>query len=150
MLRIQGIALISTFMGAVLGYALLSLGRYRELLLVNLAVLTLSGVLTAVLASSYGAVGAASATTAVEILYTAMLAAAVLRAGVRPQISLGAMPRAVLAALLGALALAPAGLPDVLRPVLALAVYGVALLVLRAVPRELLEQIPVLRRRLAS
>lgn len=149
-LRIQGIALISTFMGAVLGYALLSLGRYRELLLVNLAVLTLSGVLTAVLASSYGAVGAASATTAVEILYTAMLAAAVLRAGVRPQISLGAMPRAVLAALLGALALAPAGLPDVLRPVLALAVYGVALLVLRAVPRELLEQIPVLRRRLAS
>jgi hypothetical protein len=34
--------------------------------------------------------------------------------------------------------------------VLALAVYGAALLVLRAVPRELLEQVPFLRRRLAS
>jgi O-antigen/teichoic acid export membrane protein len=149
-LRIQGIALISTFMGAVLGYALLSLGRYRELLLVNLAVLILSGALTAVLASKYGAVGAASATTTVEIIYTGLLAIAVLRAGVRPKISFGAMPRAVLAALLGALALAPANLPDVLRPVLALAVYAAALLVLRAVPSELLEQVPFLRRRLAS
>jgi O-antigen/teichoic acid export membrane protein len=149
-LRIQGIALISTFMGAVLGYALLSLGRYRELLLVNLAVLILSGALTAVLASRYGAVGAASATTTVEVLYTGLLAIAVLRAGVRPKIALGAIPRVVLAALLGALALVPANLPDVVRPVLALAVYAAALLVLRAIPRELLEQVPFLRRRLAS
>jgi O-antigen/teichoic acid export membrane protein len=149
-LRIQGIALISTFLGAVLGYALLSLGRYRELLLVNLAVLVLSGVLTALLASRYGAVGAASATTAVEVVYTGLLAIAVLRVGVRPQVSLAGMPRAVLAALLGVLALAPANMPDVLRPVVALAVYGAALLVLRAVPRELLEQIPLLRRRLSA
>jgi O-antigen/teichoic acid export membrane protein len=149
-LRIQGVALVSTFMGAVLGYALLSLGRYRELLLVNLAVLILSSALTVVLASKYGAVGAASATTTVEIIYTALLAVAVVRAGVRPQISIQAMSRATLAALLGALALAPAGLPDVLRPVLALAVYGVALLAMRAVPRELLEQVPVLGRRLAA
>ncbi len=145
-LRIQGLALIATFMGAVLGYALLSLGRYREVLLINLAVLLLSGVLTGVLASSYGAVGAAIATTAVEVLYTGMLAVAVLRAGARPRISVAGAPRAVLAALLGALALVPPDLPSVARPALALVVYCSALLVLRAVPEELLEQIPRPRR----
>jgi O-antigen/teichoic acid export membrane protein len=149
-LRIQGIALISTFVGAVLGYALLSLGRYREVLLINLAVLVLSGVLTGILASRYGALGAASATTTVEMLYTGMLALAVWRAGVRPQISIARMPRAALAALLGVLALVPGGLPNFIRPLLAIVIYCTALFLLRAVPRELLEQIPGLRRRWQS
>jgi O-antigen/teichoic acid export membrane protein len=141
-LRIQGVALIATFMGAALGYTLLTLGRYREVLLINVTVLILSGTLTGVLASSHGAVGAASATTAVEVLYTLILALAVLRAGARPQVSFARAARAVLAALLGALALAPSSLPSVVRPMLALTVYCAALLALRALPRELLNQIP--------
>jgi O-antigen/teichoic acid export membrane protein len=145
-LRIQGFALIATFVGALLGYALLSLGRYREVLSINLAVLVMSGVLTGILGSRFGAVGAASATTIVEVLYTGMLATAVLRAGTRPQVSFARMPRAVLAALLGALALVPPGLPNAVRPVLALGIYGACLLALRAVPPELLEQIPRPRR----
>jgi O-antigen/teichoic acid export membrane protein len=149
-LRIQGFALIATFMGAVLGYALLSLARYREVLVINLTVLLVSGVLTGVLASKYGAVGAASATTAVEVLYTGILAVAVVRAGVRPQVSIGGMPRAALAALLGALAMVPPDLPNIARPVLAVSVYCAALLVLGAVPRELLDQIPRLHRWLPS
>jgi O-antigen/teichoic acid export membrane protein len=149
-LRIQGVSLIATFAGAVLAYALLSLGRYRQILVINLVVLSLSGVLTAVLASKYGAVGAAGATTIVEFLYTAILAVAVVRAGIRPQVSIGGMPRAAVAALLGALALLPPALPSVVRPVLALTVYCGALLVLGAVPRELLDQIPHLRRSLSS
>jgi O-antigen/teichoic acid export membrane protein len=148
-LRIQGVALIATFVGALLGYALLSLGRYREVLLINLSVLLASGVLTGVLASKFGALGAASATTAVEILYTGMLATAVLRAGTRPQVSFARMPRAVLAALLGALALAPPDLPNFLRPMLAIAIYCCCLFAFGAVPRELLEQIPGNRRSLA-
>jgi O-antigen/teichoic acid export membrane protein len=148
-LRIQGIALIATFVGAVLGYALLSLGRYRDVLVINLTVLVLSGLLTGLLASRYGAVGAASATTVVEVLYTAMLAIAVARSGTRPEISLARAPRAVLAALLGALALLPPGLPSIARPALAITVYCAALLALRAVPAELLEQIPRPRRRQA-
>jgi O-antigen/teichoic acid export membrane protein len=149
-LRIQGLALIATFVGAVFGYALLSLARYREVLLINLGVLLMSGVLSALLASSYGAVGAASATTAVEILYAAALAAAVVRAGIRPQVSVGGSARALLAALLGGLALLPPNLPSIFRPVLALAVYGCGLLILKAVPRELMEQIPRPRRWLPS
>jgi O-antigen/teichoic acid export membrane protein len=141
-LRIQGVALIATFVGASLGYALLSLERYREVLLINLAVLLLSGGLTGVLASRFGAVGAASATTVVEVLYTGILAVAVLRAGVRPRVSLGGAYRAAAVALLGAaLALAPPDLPSVVRPVLAMAIYCAGLLVVRAVPRELLDQI---------
>jgi O-antigen/teichoic acid export membrane protein len=145
-LRIQGVALVATFMGAVLGYALLSLARYREVLLINLTVLALSAVLTGVLASRYGAVGAASATTAVEILYTGILAIAVLHAGVRPRVSIAGMRAAALAALLGALALVPPSLPNVVRPVLALSVYGAVLLALKAVPRELIDQLPCVRR----
>jgi O-antigen/teichoic acid export membrane protein len=146
-LRLQGLALIATFMGAVLGYGLLSLGRYRAVLLINLAVLLSSGLLTGLLASRYGALGAASATTTVELLYTAMLAIAVLRAGTRPQVAIAAIPRALLAALLGTLALVPAGLPEIVRPVLALSIYAVGLLVLKAVPEELYQQVPWLRRR---
>ncbi|HXN37762.1 MAG TPA: polysaccharide biosynthesis C-terminal domain-containing protein, partial [Solirubrobacteraceae bacterium] len=108
-LRIQGLALIATFVGAVFAFGLLSLGRYREVLLINLTVVVLSGVLTGLLASRYGAMGAASATAAVEVLYAAMLAVAVVRAGRRPRVSLRGMSRAVLAALLGAGALLPAG-----------------------------------------
>lgn len=145
-LRLQGLAMIATFAGSVFGYGLLSLGRYREVLWINLTVLLLSGVLTTVLASADGALGAAGATTIVEVLYTAMLTVAILRVGARPQVALAAIPRALLAALLGTLTLLPARLPDVLRPLLALGVYVTALLLLRAVPRELLQQLPRLHR----
>lgn len=145
-LSIQGVALIATFVGAVLGYGLLSLERYRAVLSINLAVLVATGVLTGVLGSRYGAVGAAVATTVVEILYTAMLAVAVMRAGTRPQISMAGAPRALLAALLGALTLVPPDLPSIVRPALAIAIYSVCLLVFKAVPLELLQQIPRPRR----
>ena len=148
-LRIQGAALIATFMGAVLGYALLSLGRYREVLLINLGALILSGVLTGVLASTNGAIGAACATTAVEVLYTGALAVAVIRTGARPLVSLTAIPRAMLAALLGALVALLPSVPGVLEPIVALTLYCAALLALGAVPRELLEQLPLLRPRRA-
>ncbi len=145
-LRVQGLAMVATFMGAVFGYGLLSLGRYRAVLWINVSGLAMSGALTSVLAADNGALGAAEATTIVEVLYNVMLAVAIFRAGVRPELSLSAVPRALLAALLGLLALVPAHLPDVVRPVLALTVYGAALLLFRAVPRELLEQLPRLHR----
>jgi O-antigen/teichoic acid export membrane protein len=141
-LRVQGLALIATFVGAVLGYALLSLERYRVLLWINLTVLLLSGILTGLLGASYGALGAALATAVVEVLYTALLAIALLRAGTRPQVSVAGAPRAGIAALLGGLVLLPPDLPNAVRPVLAVAIYLAALLLLRAVPAELLEQLP--------
>jgi O-antigen/teichoic acid export membrane protein len=145
-LRIQGIALVATFAGAVFSYGLISLRRYRAVLLINLTVLLLSGLLTGVLAEEFGAKGAASATAIVETLYTAMLGGALIRAGVRPKVSIGGALRAIFAALLGALALALPNLPSVVKPVLVMAIYCVALLGLGAVPAEVLNQIPLLRR----
>ena len=141
-LRIQGVALIGSFTAAVFGYALLGMHRYRATLIVNLFVLVFSAVLTSALASSGGATGAATAVVIVELCYAVALGLAVWHGGARPRVDLAAAPRALLAAGLGALALLPPDLPDVVRPLLALAVYGVALVVLRAIPQEVLEEIP--------
>jgi O-antigen/teichoic acid export membrane protein len=144
-LQIQGVALIGSFLAAVSGYALLGMHRYRATLTINLLVLTLSGVLTGLLAASDGATGAATAVAIVELIYAGLLGWAVWHAGARPRITISIIPRGLLAAGLGALALIPAGLPNVLRPLLALLVYGVALVVMRAVPQEIIEQLGALR-----
>jgi O-antigen/teichoic acid export membrane protein len=61
-LRIQGIALAASFMVAGWGFALLTIKRYRPLLIVNAVALIVSCALTLALATSHGATGAASAT----------------------------------------------------------------------------------------
>jgi O-antigen/teichoic acid export membrane protein len=131
----------------VFGYCLLGLHRYRTTLLVNLSVLVFSGVLTGVLASRGGATGAATSVVIVEVVYALLLGWAVWQTGARPGITPTIVPRAFLAAGLGALALVPPHLPGVVRPILALLIYASALLAMRAVPREILEQLALLRRR---
>jgi O-antigen/teichoic acid export membrane protein len=145
-LRIQGIALVATFVGAVFSYGLISLRRYGAILRINLTVLLLSGLLTGILAARFGAVGAASATAIVEVLYTAMLGGALMRAGARPKASIGGALRSILAALLGALALALPNLPSAVKSMLVMVIYCVMLLGLGAVPAEILRQIPLVRR----
>jgi O-antigen/teichoic acid export membrane protein len=149
-LRIQGLALVASFLAAAFGYGLLGLQRYRATLVVNLTVLVFSGILTSVLASSDGATGAAISIVIVETLYAILLGGAVLHSGARPRVAVAIVPRALLAAALGALALVPAHLPSIVRPVLALAIFGVALVALRAIPQEILEQVPGLRARFFS
>jgi hypothetical protein len=63
--------------------------------------------------------------------------------GVRELATRDAVARRVLnAAPLGAATLALGGIPDALRLALALALYGGALLALRAIPREIVDQLP--------
>jgi O-antigen/teichoic acid export membrane protein len=147
-LRIQSVGLIASFIAAAFGYVLLGMHRYRAMLIINLSVLVISGALTSALASSDGATGAATSVVIVEALYALMLGWAVWQAGARPRVAPTVVPRALLAAGLGALALVPANLPAVVRPLLALAIYGAALLLMRAVPREILEQLPIVRGRM--
>jgi O-antigen/teichoic acid export membrane protein len=148
-LRIQGLALVGSFVAAVFSYGLLALHRYRATLVVNVSVLALSAVLTGVLAAADGAHGAAVSVVVVELVYVVMLGLAVRRTGTRPRVAAVVAPRALLAAGLGALALLPPNLPDVLRPVIALCIYGGVLLALGAVPDEVLEEVRGLRRRRA-
>lgn len=141
-LQIQGVALMASFIGALWGYALLSLHRYREILVVSLCALMLSLILTSVLASIDGARGAAIGTTVSEAANSLMLGIAIYRTGVHPKIRWSGLPRLAVAAALGALSLAVPGVPDVVRIVLAMAVYGCALFALNLVPREILGALP--------
>jgi O-antigen/teichoic acid export membrane protein len=146
-LQIQGIALIATFVLAGWSFALLSLKRYKGVLIANLTAFVVSCVLTIVLASSDGAMGAAVATLCGESALALGLLLALLhghpelrpRIGIVPKVVLATVPATVLALL--------SGVPSLVRAVLALGVYGLLILLTRALPVEVLELLPARLRR---
>lgn len=149
-LQIQGTAMIASFVLAGWSFALLSLKRYRSLLVVNFVALVVSTVLTLVLAGSDGAHGAAIATVCGESALAVGSLIALTRGHpeLRPKlaviakVALSAAPAVVLALL--------SGVPSIVRALLALAVYGLLILLTRAVPREVLELLPSPRGRSRS
>ncbi len=78
-LRIQGLALIASFVAVACGYPLMLLRRYREVLLANLLALVISGILTLSLAPSLGARGAAVAALLAEVGLAVSLTAMLIR-----------------------------------------------------------------------
>ncbi len=108
-LRIQSIALAVNFVGTAAGYGLLSAGRLRSIMLANAFGLTVIVALGIVLASTFGAKGAAIATAAAEVLLTFALLGALLRG--QPGLAAAAriLPPLALACAVGAI-------PGVLRP----------------------------------
>jgi O-antigen/teichoic acid export membrane protein len=141
-LQIEGIALAASFLVAGWSFALISLKRYTGLLLVNAAGLAISCVLTLTLAPTHGASGAALATLCGEVT----LAVGLLLVLVYQHPELRPHPAvAVKVALAGAPALAVALLPELsslARALAALAVYGLLIVLTRAVPQEIVELIP--------
>jgi O-antigen/teichoic acid export membrane protein len=140
-LAIQGISVGAVFVGAVWGFALLSLGRHRAILLFNLYALAAVIVCAAIGASVDGARGAAIGTSAVE-LANAVIGLRLLAHGrghLHP--SLRVVPKVALAAVLAA---APALLPisEPARVAVSAVIYLAALLALRALPAELLALVP--------
>jgi O-antigen/teichoic acid export membrane protein len=142
-LGIQGFAVLASFLLATWGFALISLHLHRALLLANLAALAVSATLVLVLGARHGAVGAAWGTLAGELVLALGYVVALVRArpDLRPR--LRNVPR-VAAAALPAVGLALSAVPAVPAVLLGLTAYGGIALVLRAVPRELLERIPPL------
>ncbi len=142
-LQIQGLALIASFVVAGWSFALLSLKRYKGLLLVNLAAFLVSCSLTAVFASSHGATGAAIATLCGEgvLALGSLLALLHGHPEMRPKlvivlkVALATAPAVVLALL--------SGVPSLVRTLLALVVYGLLIVIARAVPAEVVELLPV-------
>lgn len=149
-LRIQAAALFVTFAGAPFGYALLSLRRHRELLIITGAGLAGNIVLVSILASAEGANGAAAATLFAELLVTFGAAVTLTRVdpGLRP--SLGALARTAPGFGLGCAVLALPGLPPALAMLIATAVYGGLAVALRAVPEEMLVESRAIGRALRS
>lgn len=150
-LRIQGLAMIASFLVAAWGYALLSLKRYGALLAVNAAALLVSCALTLILAATDGARGAALATLCGEFtLAIGCLVVLLLgHPGLRP--NFGVISKVIIAAApASVIALSLRSVPSVPLTLIVLTVYGVLILLVRAAPSELTELLRRPRRRPAA
>jgi len=141
-LRIQALALALAFPNSVLFYVLLTLRRYGILLGLSIGVLLVNVILAAVLGAAHGADGAAVATASAEL--AALVAGLVALRAVAPRVApnLGVFLKVALAAG-GAALLLETGLSSVVATAAGVVVYGAVVLSLRAVPRELLDALPL-------
>jgi O-antigen/teichoic acid export membrane protein len=103
-LRIQGLAVMFTFVAVACGYPMLSLGRKRALLLANASGLVAAVALSLLLIPSLGAEGGAVTTVGAEAILALVSVAALLRARPGMGLPVGVLPVAAAAAAAGILA----------------------------------------------
>jgi O-antigen/teichoic acid export membrane protein len=141
-LQIQGLALIGSFVVAGWSFALLSVREYRGVLWTNITAFAVSCTLTATLASSDGARGAAIATVCGEatLAVGSLIALARSHGELRPEP--GNALKVVLAAVPATAIALIEGIPSVPRTLLALAAFATVILLTGAVPREVWELVP--------
>jgi O-antigen/teichoic acid export membrane protein len=143
-LRLQAGALLVTFAGAPLGYALLSLRRHRALLVLGAGALFLNVLLVPILADAHGAQGAAAATLVAEVVLSGGALVVLARIdGLAP--SLGVVARGAPGFAAGCALLAIPGLPAAAGMALATILYVGGALVFHAVPDEILVELRALR-----
>jgi O-antigen/teichoic acid export membrane protein len=138
-LRIQGLALIGTFVAFACGYPLLTLRRYRAVLYVNLGALALSAIFTLALVPSLGARGAAIAAVIAETGLAAAQAIVLVRSDRGVTLSLGVIPVAVVAGGVGALSGLILPIHPLLGMLVASLVYFGVLRLLGRFPHEVRE-----------
>jgi O-antigen/teichoic acid export membrane protein len=143
-LKIQGAALLSTFLAATWSFGLLSLGRYRALLVANAGALVVSAALTLALVPTLGAEGAAVATLCGETLLAAV-AGATLVADRSLRLDLRVVPPVLAAAAAALAVLLIPGLAAGLAVLVATALYAAVLIGLGGLPAELAEALGVRR-----
>jgi O-antigen/teichoic acid export membrane protein len=138
-LAVQGLVVGAVFLSSVWAYVMLSLRLHRVILIFNLSLLALLAVTVAVLATLFGAEGAAFATSAVEII--GAIAGGVLLLHGRPHLrpSLRILPKVVTAAGIGATPILLSGFPIVGRVAASSFLYLLTLFSVRAFPPDLLD-----------
>jgi O-antigen/teichoic acid export membrane protein len=142
-LRIQGVTLVSTGIAVAAGYGLLTLRRYRAMMLLNCVALVITTVLTLALVEPLGAEGAAIATVGTETALAIGVLIVLVR--LRPDLAGGLTGVPVVLAI-GAAGVAAGwltGLPAIPGLVVANVVFVAGIVVARKVPPELRD---VLRR----
>ena len=144
LLRIESGILVAAFVTQTFGFALLSLHRHRALLLANLVGLALTAGLTAILASTDGARGAAVAVVIGEVGLAVAMLVAFARNEPRPKVSLLPFVRVGVAAAVAVGGAVLIGGPSVVMALVGTALFGAAAFALGAVPDELID---VVRRR---
>ena len=147
-LRIQAVTLVSVFVVVTFNYAFLSLRKHRTMLLITGGALVVNAVGAGILGAAHGARGAALATMVADLIAAFASGLALSNAGLPVGRWLRVVPRVALAAVpAGALWFAPIGaLP---RAALGVTVYAIGLIILRAIPDELLVEARRLRRKTA-
>jgi O-antigen/teichoic acid export membrane protein len=145
-LQILGLAMLASFLTAGWGFALLSLKRYRGLLLVNAAALVVSFTLTLLLASAHGARGAAVATLCGEVTLSLGSLLVLLRGHPEYRPELGVVAKVALAAAPGFVVVIALNLTSFESMMLALVFYGLLIALTKAIPEELTELVPGLGR----
>jgi O-antigen/teichoic acid export membrane protein len=147
-MRIQAVTLLVVFLVVTFNYALLSLRAHRTMLLITGGALVVNAVGAAILGAADGARGAALATMGADLVGVVASGWALARLGLPVGRWLSVLPRVGLAALPAAAAwFVPVA--DVAKVAIALIVYGGMLLILRAIPEELLVEARRLRRSIA-
>jgi O-antigen/teichoic acid export membrane protein len=136
-LQIQGIALGVMFVSAVFASGLLSLGVYRQILLLSLAGLLATALLVAGLVLLDGARGAAIGTAIGETVGVLAQAAVLLHGRPQLRLSLRILPRVALAALMGLAPLLLPGVPVVARLAISTTLFAAVAIGLRTLPAEL-------------
>jgi O-antigen/teichoic acid export membrane protein len=145
-LQIQGLAMIASFALAGWSFAVVSLGRYKAMLAANAVALAVSCGLTLSLAAADGARGAAIATVCGETTLAVGYLIAMVRGHRELRPPLGIVAKVALAGAPAVAIVFAVDLPSLPRTLLALATYGVIIVLTRAMPEELIEQIPAFAR----
>jgi O-antigen/teichoic acid export membrane protein len=136
-LEIQGLAIVTSFIAAILGFALLSLRQYRQLLRANALAVLVVTVLSFILIPAYGARGAAVAPTVAEACLGLAYAVSLARSKAHLRLSLRVVP-GLAVGLCVSLAVAYA-LPvssELIRLLALAVVYFPLLYVLKVIPVE--------------
>jgi O-antigen/teichoic acid export membrane protein len=141
-LRIEGAAVLGTCLTPAWSSGLLALHRHSALLICNLISLAVTAALTLGLAPAIGARGAAVATVVGEWTVAISLLLALVHANRQLAPRAGTIAPRVALAGGAAFAMMLLPVPDVVQLALAIAVYSAMIVILRALPRELLELLP--------
>jgi O-antigen/teichoic acid export membrane protein len=136
-LRILAIALVGTFVIAARGYALLSLGRMRAILISNIIALGTVVVASVPLIRAHGAIGAAIALVVAELALAVSYEVALTRYERDLRLPLRFLARVACAASLAALPAILLDLSSLAMACVGALIFGGALLALGAVPIEL-------------
>jgi O-antigen/teichoic acid export membrane protein len=144
-LRIQALSLIGNFTAMACGFPLLTMGRFRPVLIANLMALTISATVTLVLAPSLGARGGALAVLAGESGLGLVSAVLVARALPHSRLPLGVIPVAVLAGSSAAATGLLLPIQPIAGAIVATGVYLAVLALCRRLPSELGELLHGLR-----
>jgi O-antigen/teichoic acid export membrane protein len=135
-LRIQAFAIVGTCLLAAWGYALLSLGRERAIMVSNLASFALAAGTSLVLIRSEGAIGAAVALTVAELGLALGYGVSVVRARPEVAVALKLVPRVLLSATAAVAIPMALSLPALPAVLVGTALYAAGLTVTRAIPWE--------------